>query len=75
MPTLRYLREMGTPELILIFLVLLPLILTIASLVQCLSSEFSEPTNKVIWVLVILFVPIFGPILWWVIGVNQRRLH
>lgn len=47
----------------------------IVALVQCLSANFHEPNNKIIWALVILFMPFFlGPILWWTIGMKQRRL-
>ncbi|BCU76631.1 PLDc N-terminal domain-containing protein [Luteolibacter sp. LG18] len=65
---------MGAPELLFIFLGVLPLILSIIALVQCLGAEFRDPNNKIIWVLVILLAPIVGSILWWAIGRNQRRL-
>lgn len=68
----------GTPELIMIFLVLLPgliaLPMFVVSLVQCLKSIFHDPNNKLIWVLVIVLVPVLGPILWWTVGMKQRRL-
>jgi len=65
---------MGTPELILIVFGLLPLALSAIALVQCLKAEFQDPNNKIIWVIVILLAPIIGSILWWAIGMGQRRL-
>lgn len=65
---------MGTPELLLIFGGVLPLVLSLIALMQCLKAEFQTPDNKIIWVLVILLAPIIGSILWWAIGMGQRRL-
>lgn len=68
---------MGSAELILIFMVLTALValpMFIVALVQCLSAQFHEPTNKIVWAIVILMAPVVGPILWWAFGMRQRRL-
>jgi ABC-type transport system involved in Fe-S cluster assembly fused permease/ATPase subunit len=63
----------GLPELILVMsFIVIPFLMFITALVQVLSSTFQEPTNKILWVVVILFAPFIGPILWWCIGTKQR---
>jgi hypothetical protein len=52
---------------------LLWLIITIYALYLILTGP-SDGTNKLIWVLVILFLPILGPILFFVIGRGSRAL-
>lgn len=62
----------GGPELLFIlFLFVLPVALWIIALIDCLKSDF-EKDGKVIWVLVIVFLPILGSILYLTIGRNQR---
>ena len=53
---------------ILLATVLFPLI----ALIDILRSEFTEPTNKLIWVLVVLFLNILGAVLYYAIGRKQR---
>ncbi|WP_208322643.1 MULTISPECIES: PLD nuclease N-terminal domain-containing protein [unclassified Salinibacterium] len=50
-----------------LFFGLVPLALAIWALVSIAHTP-SEPTPKVLWVLVVLFFPLIGPILWFVIG-------
>ena len=61
--------NLGAPEFLLILLVLLPII----ALVDILKSEF-RGNNKIVWVLVTIFFPIFGSILYFVIGKKQKML-
>ncbi|MBO0930872.1 PLDc_N domain-containing protein [Fibrella sp. HMF5036] len=42
------------------------------ALINALRSDFRGSSDKLIWVLVILFVPYFGPILYFTIGRQQR---
>ena len=55
----------------MIFLFLLPVLIVIA-LVSALRSNFIDTTTKLIWVLVIILLPFFGPILYFIIGRKQR---
>lgn len=58
----------GVLEIILlaiIFLLLIPLV----ALIHLLKNEFKE-NDKLIWLLVILFFPVFGSILYFTIGKN-----
>ena len=48
---------------------LLVLILAIFCIVQVVQSGM-DSTKKLIWILVILFLPLIGSILWLVIGKN-----
>lgn len=66
-----FIGGMGGPELIVIFCLFVPLILAVAALIQCLSANFSQGTEKLVWVIVILALPILGPILWWTIGMKK----
>ena len=67
--------ELLLPDISLIlwmfFLFLLPVLIVIA-LVSALRSNFSDTTTKLIWVLVIILLPFFGPILYFIIGRKQR---
>jgi len=64
---------LGFAELIIIFLVfLLPLALMIIALIDILRSTFKDSTNKIIWVLVVIFVPLLGAILYFIMGRSQK---
>jgi hypothetical protein len=62
---------LGVQELIILFFIFLPLILIISALVDILKSEFTG-NNKIVWVLVVMFLPLLGSILYFVIGRNQK---
>ncbi len=61
------------PQEIIIILLIVPifLIIPIVALVDILKSEF-EGNNKIIWVLVLLFLWIIGAILYFIIGRDQK---
>lgn len=56
-----------------IFIVLTPFILLLIALIDILKNEFKN-NNKLIWLLVVLFLPYIGPILYYFIGLNQKKL-
>lgn len=63
----------GGPELLVIlFIVLIPGILWIWALIDIIRSEFADSTNKIIWVLVIIFLPVIGALLYLLIGRGQK---
>jgi hypothetical protein len=67
--------ELLLPEMGLLFWTIFSLLiifLPIAALFSLLKSNFKDSTTKLIWVLVILLVPVAGPILYFVIGRRQR---
>ena len=57
--------------ILLIVFLLLTLIPFIIAVVDILRNEF-EGNNKIIWVLVILFLPLIGSILYFAIGSSQK---
>lgn len=64
----------GTPELVILFLVLLSVIFVfkwILSLVDILRNEFTD-NNKIVWLLVVVFIPLFGVIAYHFIGTKQK---
>jgi len=50
-------------------MVLLPLI----ALISLLTSNFENSNDKIVWVLVILFFPIIGSILYFALARKQKR--
>lgn len=53
--------------LIIFFIALLPII----AIIDLIRND-TDSTNKLIWVIVILFLPILGSILYFLMGRNQR---
>ncbi|KYG71746.1 phospholipase D-like protein [Roseivirga ehrenbergii] len=62
---------LGMPGGMEMLFVLIPVVLWITALVDCLKSNFSGD-SKIIWVLVIIFLPVLGSILYFLIGRNQK---
>ena len=54
--------------LFIIFAIILPLV----AIIDILRSDFKDSVTKLIWVLVVLFFPFLGPIIYFVVGRNQR---
>jgi len=55
----------------LIILVLLFLLLPLIALVDVLTNEFTG-SNKIIWVVLILFLPFLGAFLYFLVGTRQK---
>lgn len=68
--TLLFLGGIGGWEIIFTYAIILlfPLIF----LIDCLKSEWEDTTNKLIWTIVIIILPILGAILYLAIGRSQR---
>ena len=66
-----YLASVGPWQIILLILAVALLLLPIIALVDILSNEFTD-SNKLIWVLVVLFLPFFGSILYFILGTKQK---
>ncbi len=63
--------QVGPTELIVLGILLLPLLLWIFALVDILRSEFTG-SNKIVWLLVVIFLPVIGFILYFLIGTKQK---
>jgi hypothetical protein len=67
--------ELLTPSFGLIFWTLFSLcwfLSWLIALVDILRNKFTNQNEKLIWLLVILFVPVLGPILYFVIGRKNK---
>jgi uncharacterized BrkB/YihY/UPF0761 family membrane protein len=66
-----YLGMVGPWQIIIILTAFLGIIPTIIALVEILKSKFNG-NDKIVWVLVVLFLNLIGAILYFAIGRNQR---
>lgn len=70
------LMGLGGQELILVFIGLSVLavifLVPIIALIDVIRSNFQGTNDKLIWVIVILFLNIIGAVLYWTIGRTQR---
>ncbi|MDA3890790.1 MAG: PLD nuclease N-terminal domain-containing protein [Salinivirgaceae bacterium] len=60
-------QELIVIGIVLIFIILLPLL----ALISVLSNNFNG-NDKLIWVLLILFLPFLGALLYFIIGKGKR---
>lgn len=72
MRNLLFLSGLGSAELIIIFVILAYFGLIVFSLIDALQSTFQDSVTKLIWVLVILFFPFLGSVIYLVIGHNSK---
>lgn len=64
---------LGGQELLFLLLILSVLfLLPLIALVDVIRSNFRSSNDKLIWVLVVLFLNIIGAVLYLLIGRNQR---
>ena len=60
-------------HLIIVFIfILLPSIFWIIALIDILKSDFRDTNDKIIWALVVIFLPVIGSILYFLIGKSQK---
>jgi hypothetical protein len=64
------LMGLGTPELIIAFIIF---ILPIIALISILRNKF-EGNNKILWVFIVLLLPFIGPLLYFIIGRKKRLI-
>jgi hypothetical protein len=55
------------PTLILLLLVVLPFVLFVSALVDILRHQGLDGVTRLTWVVVVLVLPLVGPILWFVL--------
>ena len=63
----------GLEWLIILGVISIVFILPIWALIDIIRSQFNDPNNKIIWVLVVLLLPFLGSILYLAIGKGQKR--
>lgn len=60
-------------HLIIVFIfILLPSIFWIIALIDILKSDFRDTNGKITWALVVIFLPVIGSILYFLIGKSQK---
>ena len=65
--------HIGVLEMILlIFAVLFPIILIIYCLLDITRSSFQDPSNKIIWAIIVLLAPVIGSLAYLVWGRKQK---
>ena len=57
-----------------IFVWVVPFVVVIAALVDIIRNEFDSGLNKLIWILVVIFIPLLGGILYYAIGQRNKSL-
>ncbi|WP_442780904.1 PLDc N-terminal domain-containing protein [Algoriphagus sp. PAP.12] len=70
MSQLTFIQNIGGGSILLFGL--LYLIFWVYCLVDILRSNFKDPNMKLIWILIILFAQLIGPIIYLVIGKNSK---
>lgn len=55
--------------------VVITLLLWLYALISILKNDFKNPTDKIVWLLVVLFLPILGAFLYIVIGRSKTIQH
>jgi len=68
---MNYLGMIGAWQIIILLIAFLGIISTIIALIDILKSKF-DGDNKIVWVLVVLFLNLIGAILYFTIGRNQK---
>lgn len=69
--------ELLSPGAGLVFWTLFTLILIglpILALISLVQSTFKDKTTKLVWTIIIIFVPVAGPALYFLLGRKQRKL-
>lgn len=65
---------MGLLELIVVFVLLVPLSLALLAILDVVRSEFRKDSDRILWALIVLLVPVIGPVLYYVVG-RKQKLH
>ncbi len=65
--------NMGASEIFILTLFIPLLILKIYCIIDITRSKFSEPVNKLLWTIIVIFVPLIGEILYLIFGRSQKN--
>ncbi|MEP2772667.1 MAG: PLD nuclease N-terminal domain-containing protein [Fulvivirga sp.] len=57
---------------LIIFIYLIPGILWLWALIDLVKSEFSDKNMKLVWALIIIFIPFIGSIIYLILGRKQK---
>jgi hypothetical protein len=72
---LLFLGGVGFPELLILLVMFgIPLALSVTAVILMVTSKV-DSTTKVLWLLIIVFFPLLGPILYLTIGRRQKPFN
>jgi hypothetical protein len=71
MSAMTFLFFFGGGLLITLFVILFIILLPLMALISVLTSEF-QGNDKIMWVLIIIFLPFLGSVLYFLIGRDRR---
>ncbi len=54
-------------------LVIFSLILLIWALIDCTQRNFRDSIIKLVWVIIVIFLPLVGPLMYFAIGIDQGQ--
>lgn len=64
----------GGEWMVILFVIGIIGLLPLIALIDIIRNEFRGSNDKVIWVIVVLFIPFLGSVLYFLIGRNQRAI-
>ena len=68
--------DIGAPELMLILLFALSYpVLVIICLVNIIQSNFKDPANRLLWVLIVILAPFIGSVTYLLIGNKSKVIE
>lgn len=59
---------------LLLFIFVVPVILWILAILDIVKSDFKDNTIKIVWLLVVIFLPVIGSILYFIAGRSSKNL-
>jgi hypothetical protein len=66
------LSNIGMPEIIVILILVILLLIPFLLLIDILRSDFKKESNKIVWIIMVIFLPVLGFLLYLVIGRKQK---
>jgi len=63
---------LGLGGMELMLLILIPLGMTVWALIDVIRRDFEKDINKLVWIIVILFMPMLGGILYFFVGQSKK---
>ena len=62
----------GGGEILVILIITFGIILPIVAIIDIAGAQFKEGVTKVLWVAIVIFAPIIGSIIYFLIGFKQK---
>ena len=56
----------------LLLMIVVPLFFLVVPLIDIVKNEFTG-NNKLVWILVVIFVPVFGGMLYFIFGIGRNH--